>query len=68
VRNLIYPVFGLIVLGSYGWVMMRGIDPGSVAAETRALPPEARTAGQGGSGLRAGPGFWFVGGSYGGGK
>jgi hypothetical protein len=64
-KALIYPVFGLLVLGSYAFVMMRGIDPGAVSADTRALPPEARAAG---GASRAGPGFWFVGAGFGGGK
>ena len=66
-KNLLYPVFGLIVLGSYTWVLWRGVDPGAASADVRALPPEARAQGPGGA-ARAGPAFWFVGGGFGGGK
>jgi hypothetical protein len=63
-RNLLYPAFGLLVLGGYGFYGVTGRDLASVAVDTRSIPPEARVPGSGG--FRASPMFWY--GGYAGGK
>ncbi|MEM1416941.1 MAG: hypothetical protein AAGH15_18735 [Myxococcota bacterium] len=52
--RLLYPLFGLVVLGGYGYMNVQGIDPGASSYERRALPPAARAAGVGGA-------FWYGG-------
>jgi hypothetical protein len=64
-RHLLYPAFGLLVLGGYGFYGATGRDFAAVSAETRTIPPEARVASAGG-GFRASPIFWY--GGYAGGK
>lgn len=63
-RHLAYPLFGLLVLGGYGFYSATGRDPLGVSADRRAIPPEARVASAGG--LRASPMFWY--GGFAGGK
>lgn len=62
-RHLVYPLFGLIVLGGYGFYTLTGRDLGSTSVERRSMPPGAR---QPGGGFRVAPVFWY--GGYAGGK
>ena len=57
---LIYPIFGLSLLGGYGFT---GRDLGSTSVETRAMPPGSRRPG---GGFVVAPIFWY--GGYAGGK
>lgn len=66
IRKLLYPVFGVTVLGGYAFMNLNGIDPGASSTERRALPPAARAAGVGVGGGGAGGAFWY--GGYRGGK
>ena len=58
---LLYPLFGLGVVGGYAYLADSGIDPFAVEQERRAAPPEVRS-----SGGRGGAVFWY--GGFSGGK
>lgn len=62
-RYLIYPLFGLSVLGGYGFYCATGRDIASTSVESRPMPAGARRAG---GGFQVAPIFWY--GGYGGGK
>ena len=58
---LLYPLFGIAVVGGYAYLANAGIDPFAVESERRAAPPEVRTSGGRGGGV-----FWY--GGFSGGK
>ncbi|MAQ19124.1 MAG: hypothetical protein CMN30_30540 [Sandaracinus sp.] len=58
---ILYPLFGLGVVGGYYVLADRGMDPFSVEQERRAAPPDVRA-----SGGRGGAIFWY--GGFSGGK
>ena len=62
-RRLIYPLFGLCILGMYGASCYAAWDPGAASSDARTMPAGAR---QPGGGFRAAPIFWY--GGYSGGK
>ena len=59
--RLLYPLFGLGIVGGYAYLADSGIDPFAVEQERRAAPPDVRA-----SGGRAGGLFWY--GGFSGGK
>ncbi|MEC7523783.1 MAG: hypothetical protein VYE22_28120 [Myxococcota bacterium] len=62
-RFLIYPIFGLSLLGGYGFYVFTGRDLGATSVDTRAMPPGTRRPG---GGFAVAPIFWY--GGYAGGK
>lgn len=54
-RHLLYPAFGLIVLGGYAVVASRGIDAASPQVRRGTVPAAYR-----GSGLSAAPIIWYT--------
>lgn len=62
-RYLLYPLFGLIVIGGYGFYTGTGRDLGATSVQRRSMPPGARAPS---GGFRAAPIFWY--GGYSGGK
>ncbi len=58
---ILYPLFGLGIVGGYYVLADRGMDPFSVEQERRAAPPDVRA-----SGGRGGAIFWY--GGFSGGK
>lgn len=57
-RKLFYPIFGLLMVGSYAWYVGTGHDLASASSDSRSLPPGAR---QPGGGFRVAPTFWGAG-------
>ena len=62
-RHLVYPLFGILVLGGYGYYAATGRDPGATHVLRRVAPAGARGPG---GGYRPAPIFWY--GGYSGGK
>jgi len=62
-RYLIYPLFGLAVLGAYGFFTATGRDLGTASVERRSMPPGSRRPS---GGFHVAPVFWY--GGYAGGK
>ena len=58
---ILYPLFGLGVVGGYAYLADRGADPFAAEQERRAAPPEVRATGG-----RGGAIFWY--GGFSGGK
>lgn len=57
-RRLLYPLFGVLVLGGYTGALLSGWDPFTTNSERRNLPAEARAAP---GGYRHFPTFWGIG-------
>jgi len=60
VKRLIYPIFGLMVLGGYGLMTYRGVDPFATGTDERVAPPAVVAA------PAAAAAFWYGAGLHGG--
>lgn len=60
-KSLLYPLFGVLVLGGYYTVVSRGVDPFATASDVQRAPtgPDGRPA-------RGGGGVFIYGGFHGG--